>query len=69
MFQNKAILKRFNNFTHVDQLTMVTHGDPFSVVTLPRPGKCPVIVNFSMKLYNRNTCKMLLFQNKAILRH
>ena len=39
-------------------ITAVT-GDPFSVVTLTRPGNaCPVIVNFSMKLYNRNTCEI-----------
>ena len=49
-------------------LTAVT-GDPFSVVTLTKAGKCPVIVYSSMKLYNSNTCKMFLFQNKIILRH
>ena len=61
LFQYKAILRHFKNVTHADQQRVT--GDPFSVVTLTRPGNSQLyIVNFSMKLYNRNTCEMFFFK-------
>ena len=55
MFQNMAILRHFNNFTHIDQLTMVTHGDPFSVVTFPRPGASCIKVQLTLTIVKLNS--------------